>query len=63
MFTSGTSHGEAIGSYRGDPLYHASLAPQEYRTLLEAADFRILAHVVEDPNCGAHTIWLAQADR
>jgi hypothetical protein len=28
MFTSGTSHGEAIGSYRREPLYHANLAPR-----------------------------------
>jgi trans-aconitate methyltransferase len=25
MFTTGTSHGEAIGQYAGEPLYHASL--------------------------------------
>jgi len=25
MFNTGPTHGEAIGSYRGDPLYHASL--------------------------------------
>jgi SAM-dependent methyltransferase len=62
MFTSGTSHGEAIGSYRGEPLYHASLAPAEYRALLEANGFRVEAHVAEDPNCGRHTIWLAQND-
>jgi SAM-dependent methyltransferase len=61
MFTSGTSHGVAIGSYRGEPLYHASLAPAEYRTLLEANGFRVVAHVIEDPNCGRHTVWLAQA--
>ena len=61
MFTSGTSHGEAIGSYRGEPLYHASLAPQEYQTLLESNGFRVEAHTVEDPDCGGHTIWLAQA--
>ncbi|HJR15183.1 MAG TPA: class I SAM-dependent methyltransferase, partial [Rhodanobacteraceae bacterium] len=30
MFTSGTEHGEAIGEYHGEPLYHASLAPEEY---------------------------------
>jgi SAM-dependent methyltransferase len=63
MFTSGTSHGEAIGSYHGEPLYHASLAPEEYRTLLEANGFRVEAHVVADPNCGRHTIWLAAAER
>jgi SAM-dependent methyltransferase len=62
MFTSGTSHGEAIGSYRGAPLYHASLAPAEYRTLLESNGFRVARHAVEDPDCGGHTIWLALAD-
>jgi SAM-dependent methyltransferase len=63
MFTTGTSHGVAIGSYHGEPLYHASLAPDEYHTLLEANGFRVEAHVVEDPSCGGHTIWLAKAVR
>jgi hypothetical protein len=49
MFTSGTSHGEAIGSYRGEPLYHASLAAREYQALLESNGFRVEAHSVEDP--------------
>jgi SAM-dependent methyltransferase len=61
MFTSGTSHGVAIGSYHGEPLYHASLAPEEYRTLLEANGFRVVAHVSEDASCGSHTVWLAQS--
>ncbi len=30
MFNTGPAFGEAIGSYRGDPLYHASLDPAEY---------------------------------
>jgi trans-aconitate methyltransferase len=63
LFTSGTSHGVAMGSYHGEPLYHASLAPQEYRALLESNGFRVVAHVVEDATCGGHTVWLAQADR
>jgi SAM-dependent methyltransferase len=62
MFTSGTGHGEAIGTYRGEPLYHASLAPEEYRVLLESNGFHVEAHTVKDPNCGDHTIWLACAD-
>jgi SAM-dependent methyltransferase len=62
MFTSGTSHGEAIGSYRGEPLYHASLAPEEYRALLKINGFRVVAHIAEDPDCGGHTVWLAQAE-
>jgi SAM-dependent methyltransferase len=60
MFTSGPSHGEVVRSYRGEPLYHASLAPQEYRALLESNGFRVAAHIVEDPDCGGHTVWLAQ---
>jgi predicted TPR repeat methyltransferase len=63
MFTSGTSHGVAIGSYHGEPLYHASLAPEEYRALLESNGFRLQAHAAEDPGCGGHTVWLAQAQR
>jgi hypothetical protein len=60
MFTSGTSHGVAMGTYQGEPLYHASLDPDEYRELLEAHGFDVIAHVVEDPTCGGHTIWLSQ---
>ena len=39
MFNAGPSHGEAIGSYRGDPLYHASLGPAEYAELLAGIGF------------------------
>lgn len=60
MFTSGPRHGEAIGAYRGEPLYHSSLDAEEYRALLDANGFAVLSHVVEDPACGRHTIWLAQ---
>jgi SAM-dependent methyltransferase len=60
MFTSGPAHGEAIGNFGGEPLYHASLDPVEYRSLLDRNGFRVASHVVEDPGCGGHTIWLAQ---
>jgi SAM-dependent methyltransferase len=60
MFTSGPAHGEAIGSFGGEPLYHASLDAAEYRALLAANGFHVVSHVVEDPDCGRHTIWLAQ---
>ncbi len=59
LFTTGPAHGEAIGAYEGEPLYHASLAPSEYRALLAAHEFCVLAHVAEDPECGNHTVWLA----
>jgi len=62
MFTSGPSHGERIGAYRGEPLYHASLDSDEYRALLELQGFRVTAHVIEDPTCGLHTIWLSRLE-
>lgn len=62
MFTSGPAHGERIGSYAGEPLYHASLDSAEYRALLDSYGFRVVAHTVEDPTCGRHTIWLARLE-
>ena len=60
MFTSGNEEGSAIGDLNGDPLYHGSLNPGEYRTLLDATGFDVVGHVVADPTCGFRTIWLAQ---
>ncbi len=60
MFTSGPRRGEAVGSYQGEPLYHASLDPDEYRALLDASGFAVVAYMAEDPDCGGHTIWLAR---
>lgn len=60
MFTSGPSHGEAIGEFAGERLYHASLDPAEYRSLLAASGFDVAAHRVGDPECGGRTIWLAR---
>ena len=60
LFTSGPGHGEVIGSQWGEPLYHASLDPTEYRHLLAESGFSVLAHLVDDPACGEHTVWLAR---
>lgn len=60
MFTSGWARGEAIGEWQGEPLYHGSLDPEEYRALLDANGFALLHHRVQDPECGHATIWLAQ---
>jgi SAM-dependent methyltransferase len=62
-FSSGPRHGEAIGNLHGEPLYHASLDPEEYRTLLAANGFSVVAHVAEDPACGGHTVWLARRNK
>ncbi|MBA3040665.1 MAG: class I SAM-dependent methyltransferase [Alphaproteobacteria bacterium] len=62
MFTSGPSEGVAIGSFEGEPLYHASLGPEEYRLLLRENGFVVVTHVTDDPDCGGATIWLARKD-
>jgi predicted TPR repeat methyltransferase len=61
MFNTGTEYGEAIGKYRGDLLYHASLDPAEYQTLLGQHGFEVVEHVAEDPMAGRRTIWLAHS--
>ncbi|HVV94617.1 MAG TPA: class I SAM-dependent methyltransferase [Hyphomicrobiales bacterium] len=60
LFTSGPAFGEALGTLEGDPLYHASLDPDEYRLLLDCNGFDVVAHVAEDRECGGHTVWLAR---
>ena len=61
MFTSGPSCGEAIGTFQGEALYHSSLDAEEYRDLLSSSGFEVVDHVVEDPECGQHTVWLARS--
>jgi predicted TPR repeat methyltransferase len=60
MFNTGPVHGEAVGAYRGDPLYHASLDATEYGRLLAANGFEVIDHVIEDPKAGGRTVWLAR---
>lgn len=60
MFTSGTEHGEAIGEWMGEPLYHASLDTAEYRALLVGNGFDVVDHRIDDPDCGADSVWLAR---
>ncbi|MCZ7485015.1 class I SAM-dependent methyltransferase [Rhizobium rhizogenes] len=60
MFTAGPEQGEAIGTFQGKPLYHASLAREDYGSLLAANGFRLLDHTVNDPQCGGATVYLAR---
>jgi len=62
MFTSGPAKGSVVGELEGEPLYHGSLDPDEYRTLLDGAGFRVVDHVAEEPSCGFRTVWLAQSN-
>jgi 2-polyprenyl-3-methyl-5-hydroxy-6-metoxy-1,4-benzoquinol methylase len=60
MFNTGPAAGVALGNYRGDPLYHASLDADEYRTLLARHDFELIDHAIEDASAGGRTVWLAR---
>ena len=53
MFTAGPAHGEAIGEWRGEPLYHGSLAPEAYRALLDEGGLTA-------ENAGDQGVWLAR---
>lgn len=60
LFTSGTELGEAFGDLGGEPLYHASLDPQEYEHLLAESGFEVVAYQERDPKAGEATVWLAR---
>jgi SAM-dependent methyltransferase len=60
MFNTGPEHGEAIGNYRGDPLYHASLASAEYVSLVDGIGFDVIDHVTNDVRAGGRTVWLCK---
>jgi SAM-dependent methyltransferase len=64
MFNSGPQDGEAVGNYRGDPLYHASLGAANYTELLHNIGFAVVAHATEDWRTGGgRTVWLAKSRR
>ncbi len=61
MFNSGPRAGTATGSIGGETLFHESLDPEVYRSLLSDAGFEELGYWPEEPECGGRTIWLARA--
>jgi SAM-dependent methyltransferase len=60
-FPSGPLAGEAIGEWQGEPLYHASLAPAEYCTLLQENGFDLLSFHAGMPLASGPSVWLARA--
>lgn len=63
MLTVGPAAGETIGHVGGEVVYHSSLAPDEYRQILQMLGLRIVDFAVEDPGCDLATILLAQNKR
>ncbi|HWJ71285.1 MAG TPA: class I SAM-dependent methyltransferase [Sphingobium sp.] len=62
LFNSGGAHGESANPMFGEPLYHASLSPEEYRALLTAQGFHVVRHVAQDRTCGGRAVWLARRE-
>jgi SAM-dependent methyltransferase len=60
LFTSGSAEGETSGEMEGREFSYSSLSSQEYERLLAANGLKVLLHKVEDPDCGKHTVWLAE---
>jgi trans-aconitate methyltransferase len=59
-FTSGPLAGVAMGEWQGEPLFHDSLAQDEYRALLAANGFEILRFTAGIPIADGPTVWLAR---
>jgi SAM-dependent methyltransferase len=60
MVTVGPRAGEITGDVGGEDVYHASLSPAEYATLLEAHGLLLTTFVAEDPSCGDLTVMMAK---
>jgi 2-polyprenyl-3-methyl-5-hydroxy-6-metoxy-1,4-benzoquinol methylase len=65
MFNTGPAHGEATSTFafKGEHLYHASLAPTEYQVLLARSNFEVIRHVANDAQSGGRTAWLCRRTR
>jgi SAM-dependent methyltransferase len=59
-FTSGPLAGVAMGEWQGEPLFHDSLAQDEYRALLAAHGFEVLRFTPGIPIADGPTVWLAR---
>ena len=60
LLTIGHQAGEVTGVVEGETVYHASLAPEDYRRSLEAAGLTVEALVLEDPAIDFHSLVLAR---
>lgn len=60
LVTVGPEAGEASGEVDGETVYHASLSPAEYASLLEQNGLLLTAFAAEDPGCENHTILMAK---
>ncbi|WP_224823497.1 trans-aconitate 2-methyltransferase [Cognatishimia sp. MH4019] len=57
ILTTGPEAGEKVGAVEGEPVYHASLSPADYRALFAKHGWQEQAFLPEDPTFRGHTIW------
>ena len=60
LLTIGHHAGEVTGTVAGETVYHASLDGSEYERILSTARCRLIEIRFQDPDCGGHSILLAQ---
>ncbi len=59
LLTIGHESGEVTGTVEGEQVYHSSLDPDEYRSILDRAGFSDVEIKLEDERCGCHSVLLA----
>jgi len=59
MLTVGPEAGEVSGHVGDDAVYHSSLSPEEYESILRDLGLSIAEFVKEDPDCDFQTVLLA----
>jgi hypothetical protein len=62
LLTVGPKDGEVDGTVGSKPVYHASLSPAEYATILQEQGLRLTGFPAEDPECNRHSVLMARRD-
>ncbi|UZK66152.1 class I SAM-dependent methyltransferase [Sphingomonas sp. M1-B02] len=62
LFNSGPARGVAIGCQFGEEIYHASLAPLEYRAIFEELGLLELGFAPDDAATGGRSVWLVRKE-
>ncbi|MCG8458811.1 MAG: class I SAM-dependent methyltransferase [Holophagales bacterium] len=60
LLTVGPEESEISGTVGGEPVYHGSLSPAEYRRILAENRLEVVDFVLEDPTCDYATVLLAR---
>jgi hypothetical protein len=58
LFNTGPARGEAIGCQFDEDIYHASLAPHDYRALFEELELLEVAFAPDDVATLGRSVWL-----